>query len=57
MSRKTTNQEWLCIVKEEMLKCNSVTSSKRKFILHPLIHTRSKSTLAQNVVNIKKWSQ
>ena len=28
-----------------------------KVILHPLIYTRSKSTLAQNVVNIKKRSR
>jgi hypothetical protein len=28
-----------------------------KFRLHPLIHTCLEFTLAQNVVNIKKWSQ
>jgi len=41
MSRKTTIQGYLWIVKEEMVQGNSGTSSKRKFRLHPLIYSFS----------------
>lgn len=54
MSRKTTNQEWLCLVKERMLKCNSVTSPNRRFILPPLIHT---IPLENSLQDVGGWSQ
>ena len=48
MSRKMTIQEYLWIVMEEMVKCNSGICSKQKFALHPLIHTSPPKTLAQD---------
>ncbi len=49
MSRKITIQEYLWIVMEEMVKCNSGICSKQKFALHPLIHTLLKFALALDV--------